>query len=348
LQLSDRDSFCVGCGLSNQASKYTNGLEESYGNLGTGQTVTQTFDEHDWEVLAPMLAGGVGTLTQTSASTCRVLITGESKADIKSIKSALERCERPGEVQMQVAEQVLNAKQLLQLDKFLTLKLSNFNVIVIAVDASGVRLPITGAGGRATPLMEKFQIFGIHPLSIYFIATGDKSQETLAIDQFVSEDCLRRVGPMQMGILQDYIQNARFMSWGSRPQLHQQSLLKEHMLHLAVKKPKQMVDTTNFRCAICHKDIPMQDLRDMLAEGHDLSNGRHLCQDHSRGHCGNCGVQISTVDGGTECISCNAPIIPADIAAILAQAPPTPVRRTKYTKKQKIEWGGVTQRAYTK
>jgi hypothetical protein len=356
LQLSDQDTFCTGCGLSNQASKYNNSTEESYAKMsGSAATITTTFDEHDWEVLAPMLAGVKSNNQSNAAHQCNVLITGDSKAHIKSISQALQGCERPGQVQMQVAEQVLDAKKLLQLDKFLTLKLSQFNAIFIAVDASGIRLPITGAGGRATPLLEKFQIFGIHPLSIYFVATGDKTTEVMKADEYVSEDCLRRVGPMQLGALEDYISHARFLSWKTHPLPHQQALLREHMLQLAIKKPKQNVDTTNFRCAWCSKDIPMQDLRDMLAEGHDLSTGRHLCQDHSKGHCVNCGLQIgpgrdlsgrATWEGVTKCLSCSFPLIPDDLALVLNLPPPKVVRRNKYTSKPKIEWGGVTQRAY--
>ena len=304
----------------------------------------------------PMLAGTGKSSAVPTAHVCKVLITGDSKANISSIKRALQQCEMPGEVTMQIAEQALNAKELSHIDKYFTIKLSQFNAIIIAVDASGIRLPITGGGGRSTPLMEKFEFYGIHPLSIYFVATGDRSAGTITGQEYVSESILKRVGPMQLGVLEDYISHARFLSWLDAPMHHQQSLLREHMFQLAKNKPKQNVDTTNFRCAFCGKDIPIQDLRDMLAEGQNVSTSRPVCTSCSNGFCLNCGLQISpgtTLDGKptwagvTHCNSCNAALEPPDLVEVLRMPPPRPKHRNKYTQKERIEWKGVVGRAYT-
>jgi hypothetical protein len=140
--------------------------------------------------------------------------------------------------------------------------------------------------------MDKCGFYGIPSESIYFIATADAEADTMPSSDLVSEGLRQKLGPMQLGVLSDYIQYGRVLSWGKAPRPQQVKLLTNHMQHLARFKPQCQVAPEQFLCAMCRDTLPMKYLRERVEEGHDFKTIPTLCISCSDGHCTTCGDQV--------------------------------------------------------
>jgi hypothetical protein len=225
---------------------------------------------------------------------CKVLITGEASADVRGIEASIfalgaEFTAQTG-AKIEVTSQAIPLREQTQLDSFMTATLSDFNAIIIAIDASQIWLNVIGAGGSATGVMDKCGFHGIPSEAIYFVATGDTSE--MDPTEVMSGELKHKLGPMQLNVLADYIQYGRFLSWDRQPAQQQKELLMNHLQYLAHNKPESQIDPARFKCALCRDKLPMKYLRERVEEGHDFKVQATLCTNCSIGHCSNCGEQL--------------------------------------------------------
>jgi hypothetical protein len=120
-------------------------------------------------------------LKMAESATCKVLVTGEERANLQSVAAAISYVEAQNSgknnVKIEVTTVPLTMAQLRQskeLDRVVP-KLSQFNAIIIVVDARPVYLAIAGDGGKMHNLLDKIQLFGIPEAGVYMVATGDRA-----------------------------------------------------------------------------------------------------------------------------------------------------------------------------
>jgi hypothetical protein len=267
------------------------------------------------------VVGGAGAL-------CKVLVTGEATADIRGIEAALVALSDSSNTTIEVTTQAVPMREQTQLDSFLTATLSDFNAIIVAIDASQIWLNVIGAGGSATGMMDKCGFHGIPSEAIYFVATGDTSAPGMSPSELVSEDLKHKLGPMQLNVLADYIQYGRFLSWQRQPEKQQVDLLSNHLQYLARNKPQSQIDPARFLCAMCRDKLPMKYLRERSEEDHDFKTRPTLCIACSSGHCPTCGDQITPApsksgkyswDNMTGCDTCGESSSTGGQAALLKE-----------------------------
>jgi hypothetical protein len=153
------------------------------------QLTTSEFSlPHTGGAMAINLPHTGGAMAITS-KVCKVLVTGEMCADTPSIQAALEQAEqdirdhyRKDHVTMEITMKPLTVREITRsLDDHLPAsELSQYNVVIIAVDARPMYLSLFGGGACVDQLMEKFVLFGIPEMAIYFVATGDKAAKVHA------------------------------------------------------------------------------------------------------------------------------------------------------------------------
>jgi hypothetical protein len=99
---------------------------------------------------------------------------------------------------------------------------SNFKIVLIVVDGRDMQAPVVGASGRVSHLFDKLVAHGVRTDSIYFIVTNDSGARKMTSSEFASSALLHQLGPIQLSMLQEFINAARFISWGDQgPANHQ-------------------------------------------------------------------------------------------------------------------------------
>jgi hypothetical protein len=112
-------------------------------------------------------------------------------------------------------------------------------------------------------------------------------------DVLISEGLMKRLGPMQLAHLQDYINGGQCLAWKDAPLKVQRKHMKRHMQHLTYNKPMRSIDSNNFRCVGCKREFTLVEIKDFLAMGaNELNRGAAMCPICSCGHCGHCGEQL--------------------------------------------------------
>jgi hypothetical protein len=129
-----------------------------------------------------------GGAVAISSKVCKVLVTGEMRADTTSIQAALVQAEqeirehyKKDHVTMDITMKPLTVREITSsLDEYLPAsELSEYNVVIIAVDARPMYLALFGGGACVDHLLQKFVLFGIPEMSIYFVATRDKGAKEM-------------------------------------------------------------------------------------------------------------------------------------------------------------------------
>jgi hypothetical protein len=224
------------CGKSENAHKE---MREDYNNYAP-KTETQEMMNGLKELQEHMQsAAGTGQLTGSEV-TAKLLITGQTEADLASIQSSLKQCEVPGDLLLQMSELTGTRMQLSRgnIGKFMDwdqLSSASYKIVVIAVDGRDLKTPIVGANGRVSHLYDRLVMHGLHTDSIYFLVTNDEGARGMTSTEFASTDLLHRLGPIQLSLLQEFIDAARFMSWGDHgPANHQLRRLRT-LLHTTAR-----------------------------------------------------------------------------------------------------------------
>jgi hypothetical protein len=129
-----------------------------------------------------------GGAVAISSKVCKVLVTGEMRADTTSIQAALKQAEqeirehyKKDHVTMDITMKPLTVREITNSidEHFPVSELSQYNVVIIAADARPMYLALFGGGACVDQLVEKFVLFGIPEMSIYFVATGDKGAKEM-------------------------------------------------------------------------------------------------------------------------------------------------------------------------
>jgi hypothetical protein len=148
---------------------------------------------------------------------------------------------------------------------------------------------------------------------------GLEEVDELAEDQeLISEKLLKRLGPMQLTVMQDYITHGQCLSWKNAPLALHRRHMRRHLQYLTYHKPSRQIDSNNFRCSGCRREFTLAEIKDFLAiGGNELNRGAALCQSCSCGHCAECGEQISLALGAQRqsCAGCGADVV--SVAALI-------------------------------